>query len=146
MSVHFDVLAAVKALLDPLAGLPEAQVRAYPLVLGSEPPPLLFVCDPGQPKKAKELFGRWQIRDYEALVLLLLAGNRQGGSQKTQDRSALRSRILDALDADELAGVASLIDVDVDPPGAGETQAALGGNWDVSGWLARYRRAEQRAG
>lgn len=147
MAVHDDILTAVKAALDALdvQGVPDAQVRDYPIVLGTEAPPLLYVAKAGEPRTVRTLMDRWVWRDYPAAVFLIEAGNRQVGPTAVAARATRQAAVLAALDrvtlAADAAGRVFHTQLDVLPVEG----ALLGSAYHVTAWQANYRVAERRA-
>lgn len=149
---YWEVLGAVKSLLEAataelpaIAGLGTVEVREVPYVLASsDPSPLCLVCPTeGGEQLVKQTFNKGAWWEYPVLVLLISAGNRALGGPAVEARLQARHDVRQRLFVPKLDGL-STHDADCEPRAAADLQAAVGANWVVSGFLMRYRRAEQR--
>lgn len=144
MSVYRDILAGVAGSLAAVEGAGTPLVRDYPITIGTEAPPLLYVSPmPTGERVLRRLFGGWTWWGYPVLVTLVLSGNRQV-EDRLDHRLDLRQAIRAALDRPLLDGVAAVWDAEIDPQVSQDLQAAIGTNYAVSGWLMTYKTVERR--
>jgi hypothetical protein len=137
---HWKVLDAVRAQLSSVEGCPTPQVRELAYTLGSDVPPLCWVCPPARGEKVKRHTFRETFWDYPALVVLIFAGNRNvTGTAAMKARMSIRHDVGHQLCRTKLDGFAEVIDFDPDPQAAVDVQAALGTNYIVSGFMMSYR-------
>lgn len=142
MSTALDILNAVKAKLQAVAGIPTVVVRKRLMLLENDDLPIIIISLVEQSQDIRfRVFGK-AAYDYNVGVALVEAGNREftNGQANSYD---LQQKIRYNLNAIRLTGAASVWDTNIDinessfMPIDGNAM-----NYQISTWLVTYSTLE----
>lgn len=143
-STYWRILSALGTRVGTVATAPVPQLRQKLLALQGDTYPLLIVAPGANGEKYQGgTFGGGAFWAYPVTVAYVTAGNRTVATG-LQAYLNLREAIRDVLFQPTLAGVASLVGVDINPQAVVDLQAYLTGNYDVTGWELTFESVETR--
>lgn len=138
-AIDYDILVAVKAKIDALAGVPDAVIRKNMYVLDSDTLPIIVIGYPYGEKTTQLVFGA--VTDtHQVGVAIVSAANRDFSSSISADLLT-RDTLKDALRGVKLSGVPDVWDTDVDngPPIRIPTGSGSAANHQVSTFRVSYK-------